>query len=126
MISQNHLKSFPCNIHNTEPIQRISLDLAAPTSLHCIECILSINDKNTKESIVSIKDFLDHAAKHYETYRDIGFLGQSASQELVDILSKEEDTIQKLTLHIENEKYHMNDTFDKTLQEITLVLHSKK
>ena len=126
MESQNQLKVFQCNIHPNERIQRVCLDAGVDTSLRCIECILSSTDKVSKEAIVTVNDFVEHAAKQYETFRSISTLEDSAPNHLVDFLSKEADNLGSLSHHVEQEKERVSNAFNIILQEFTILCHSKK
>jgi len=126
MQAKSELKPFKCNVHSSELIQRVCLEPNADTSLRCIECILSSTDKLSKDAIVTLQDFIDHAAKQYETFRRISTLEDSAPNNLVEFLSEEEQNVQKLAQHIEKEKERVANAFHTILQEFTLLSHSKK
>lgn len=87
MEAKHQIKSFNCNLHPSEPIQRVCLDQGVENSLRCIECILNSTDKASKGSIISLNDFLRDAAKHYENHRGVRKLGNVAPEELVQFLS---------------------------------------
>jgi len=124
--SKSKLKPFRCNIHSTELIQRVCIEPNVETSLRCIECILSSTDKVSKDSIINLGDFVDHAAKQYETFRRISTLEDSAPNNLVEFLADEEQRVEKLSQHIEKEKERVANAFHTILQEFTLLSHSKK
>jgi len=126
MQSKNQIKPFRCGIHTSEQIQRVCLEPNVETSLRCIECILTSTDKVSKDAIVTLNDFIDQAARQYETFRRISSFEDSAPNQLVEFLSQEEQDIEKLTHHIEQEKQRVGDAFNAILQEFTLLCHSKK
>lgn len=126
MENKNQLKAFRCNIHTSEQIQRVCLEPNVETSLRCIECILSNTEKVPKDSIVTLKDFIEHATRQYETFRTISRLEESAPNNLIEFLSSENESVEKLSYHIEKEKEKVGEAFNNILQEFTLLCHSKK
>jgi len=126
MEAKHQIKSFNCNLHPSEPIQRVCLDQGVENSLRCIECILNSTDKASKGSIISLNDFLRDAAKHYENHRGVRKLGNVAPEELVQFLSHQDEKIEKLSRHIEEEKQRLSAAFDSLIEEFTKQCSSQK
>jgi hypothetical protein len=76
---------------------------------------LSSHGSQHKESLVNIKDFIDKAAKHYENLKRIKSNEDAPPQEFVDFLAKEDETIAKLSNHIENEKNIVDNSITELL-----------
>lgn len=126
MQAKTDLRPFTCNIHQSELIQRVCLETGVETSLRCIECILGSNDKVSKDAIITLSDFIDQAAKQYETFRRLSTIEDSAPHHLVEFLADEGESVGKLAQYIEKEKERVSNAFHIILQEFTLLSHTKK
>jgi len=121
--SEYNIKSFKCSIHTSEDIQRVSLELNADSSLRCLECILKNPDQASKDIMIPLNEFIDQAAKQYETFRS---LEGSLTSQLAESLSQEDLSIENLSHHIEQEKQKIENAFNTILQEFTELCHSTK
>ena len=112
MQSANQIKHFTCQLHPSETIQRVCLDSSAASSLKCIECILNGTENVSKDSLIALNEFVDNAARHYQTFRRISSFETTTPDELINFLAKEEENIQKLSQHVEQEKKRVNVSFN--------------
>jgi len=126
MQAKNQIRPFTCNIHPSEVIERVYLDINAETSLRCTECILSEKNKVSKDVMLTLNDFIENAVKQYETSRRVPLLHSQAPDEFVSFLAQEDEKIQRLSQHIEQENERVNATLNLMIQEFTVLCHAKK
>jgi len=87
---------------------------------------LSGTEKVSKDAMLTLNEFIDNAAKQYQTFRRISTFESAAPEEFVNFLAQEDEKIQKLSQHVEHEKERVNAAFNTIIQEFTLLCHSKK
>ena len=126
MQTTNQIKHFPCQLHPSETIQRVCIDSTVESCLRCIECILNGTERVSKDSIIAFNEFIDNAARHYLTFRRTSAFENAPPEELVSFLAQEEEKIQKLSQHVEQEKQRVNTSFNIMIQEFTQLCHRKR
>ena len=90
MQASNQIKHFTCLLHPSETIQRVCLDSDAGYSLRCIECILNSTEKG---SMIAFDEFIDNAAKQYQTFQRTSVFKTAPPEELVSFLAQENENI---------------------------------
>ena len=70
-------KEFECRKHPGEKIQRVS-STDGSIVLYCIDCVLAIEDEQTKETVLPIKDFIQCTAAYFEKLPQQGQFLQGA------------------------------------------------
>jgi len=125
-VINNSIKPFKCPFHPSERIERVCIDQDIERSLQCIECVLEMKTKTSKDQFYPLADFITYAAKQYETLEHtLSFAGAPPSN-LVDFLAYEEKKTKVLEKHIDREKQRVEESFNSILQEFTLLCHNKK
>jgi len=122
----NSIKPFKCPFHPSENIERVCIDQDTERSLQCIECVLEMKSKTSKDQFYPLADFITYAAKQYETLDHTLSFSGGAPSNLVDFLAYEEAKTKALEKHIDREKQRVEESFNSILQEFTLLCHGKK
>jgi len=90
MQASNQIKHFTCQLHPSEVIERVCLDSSADSSLRCIECILNGTEEVSKDSMIALNEFIDNAARQYQTFRRTSAFENAPPEELVSFLAHED------------------------------------
>ena len=116
------IKEFHCRKHPREAIQRIS-SIESANSLYCIECVLAIEDKQTKEAVLPIKDFIQYAVAHFQmTLQQKG----NPPEDVLAVLGGEDEIIAKISAHIEAEKFKVEISFGEIIQTFSTLCSKAK
>ena len=128
MQASNQIKCFTCQIHPSEVIERVCLDSSTEFSLKCIECILNSTEKVSKDSMIALDEFIDNTARQYQTFRRTSAFETTTPppEELIHFLAQEDENIQRLSQHVEQEKLRVNASFNTMIQEFTQLCYRKK
>lgn len=119
-------KEFECRKHPGEKIQRIS-SIAGSNAVYCIDCLLSIEDKHTKNTIIPIKEFIQRTVAHFEKNTPQGTtLKGEPPQELLAVLEGEDELISKVSAHIESEKLKVEVSFGEIIQDFNSLCNKAK
>ena len=119
-------KEFECRKHLGEKIQRVSA-IDASNVLYCIDCVLAIENKETKEAVIPIKDFIQRTVAYFEKIQLQGkTLKGDPPKELLAALDGEDEIISKLSSHIEAEKFKVEICFGEILQAFTNLCNKTK
>lgn len=126
MDAKSIIKTFNCKYHPNEQIQRVCSEIDCENTLCCIECILSNHPREHKESLTNISEFIEKTSKYYENLRRIKSNEDAPPLQFTDFLSKEDENLEKLSVHSEKQKAIVEQAITELLNEFTLVCHKTK
>mgnify|MGYP000856086397 FL=1 len=119
-------KEFSCRKHPREKIQRVS-SIDSINALYCIECVLAIEDKQIKEAVLPIKEFIQHTATYFEKLtRQAATLKGDPSKDLLAALSSEDEVVVGVSAQIEAEKFKVEISFGELIQSFTNLCNKAK
>ena len=119
-------REFTCKKHPGEKIQRVST-IDGSNVLYCIDCILSIEDKQTKESVVPIKEFIQRVVDHFEKTQQQGsFLKGEPPADILAALNSEDEIVSKISTHIEAEKFKVEVSVGEIFQNFNTLCNKTK
>ncbi len=126
--TKNEFKIFRCKIHPQERIQRVTMDTFSNSHLACFECLMNKDPKKkrAKDSFLSFKNFVDHAAKLYELVKHFSTLETTVPTELTECLKDKELTIAKLEEYVEQERQKVGQQFDAIAEEFSTLVENKR
>ena len=118
-------KDFYCRKHPKEKILRVSSN--SSNVLYCIDCVLAIADKETKETVLPIDEFIQRTVNSFEKITPQGTsLRVDPPKELLLLLDGEDEIIAKLSAHIEAEKFKVEISFGEIVQTFSTLCSSTK
>jgi uncharacterized protein YdcH (DUF465 family) len=113
------IKSFECTIHKGEAVQRICAEPDCFNPLLCLDCALESHEKNHAPSFKKIKEYLIQVSGVLDSTRSQLKLDGKPPVELVEVLNKQESTINALEKQISVLTNQSNQYFDELLKELT-------
>lgn len=119
-------KTFTCRAHPFENVQRVSLEEGAANPLMCIECVMTLDDKEAKSKLLHFKDYAEKVVAHYNGLKDMASKGESVPTNLTEFLSKEGEAIANLTACVENEKKRVVMAFNQISEQFNKLIENKK
>lgn len=125
--SKSITKEFDCRKHPGEQIQRIAANDSSQL-LYCIECILAIEDKKTKDSVLPFKDYIQSAVSSFEKLEKSKTLVKgNPPRDLTAVLDSEDEVVSRLSTYIEAEKLKVETSFGDLIQQFnTLCIKAKQ
>lgn len=119
--------SISCPLHPEETVERVCIDSSTDKEILCVECLLGIDDPTAlSQSLVRIGEFVDIAAKFYESSKKAIAEPSEAPQEFVDLVEKQSENIEKIAKHIESQKKRIEERFNTLIEEFTKLCKQKK
>mmetsp|Transcript_24780 Transcript_24780/g.21985 ORF Transcript_24780/g.21985 Transcript_24780/m.21985 type:complete len:385 (+) Transcript_24780:92-1246(+) len=120
------VKSFNCKLHPSETIQRVQVDACDESPLKCIECILSEHNASQKGKYVTLKDFINQADKFYSDLREFSVFEGGTPGEFVEFLTNEDEVVQKLQEHVNQEKLKVEQGFNDLIKTFGKLCKARK
>ena len=108
---------FYCKIHLNEVIKRICIDQYCKHPICCIECILKIHGDKHHNSLLSLDDFFNMTSSYSSPIKSNSKQKLKPSKDLIEFLSQKNEEIEKISVHIENEKKLLKNSFELIIKE---------
>ena len=118
-------KEFDCRKHPGEKIQRVS-SIDGSSVLYCIDCVLAIEDKATKDAVLPIKEFIQRSVAYFEKIKHGSVLQGDIPQDLLAAVEGEDEIISKISTHIEAEKIKVEISFGEIVQTFNTLCNRAK
>ena len=119
-------KEFNCKKHAGEKIEKVSL-IEGTKVLYCSQCVLKIEEKEVKDALLPIHEFVQNAAAYFQKLTQQGpILKGDPPQDLLAVLDNEDEVVKKLSAHIEAEKFKVEISFGELVQTFTLLCNKAK
>jgi len=116
-----------CPIHPSEIIQRIATEVNPVQELYCMECILSKEDPTSlSPSLKTIPDLIATASVFYAQNKSALKPGEQVPQEYIEIVAHQNEMLETLRKHIEEEKKKVSNVFDSLMQDVVKIISEKK
>jgi len=127
MEDENISVNIKCPIHPLENIQRVTVELNPAQELYCLECIVSQDDPTELASALKpISDLIETASVFYTQNKSSLKTGEQAPQRYQEIAASQNEKLEKLSQHIQDEKKKMSLMFDTIMQEVVKMISEKK
>jgi len=116
-----------CPLHPKEEIKRIDIEHGTDKDLYCIECLMHIKDPiSLANQLKPIDDFIDMAAKYYESHRKRINDSTETPEEYLEILARQTENLEVISKQIEEEKNRVQLKFDEITQDIIKSINAKR
>jgi len=116
-----------CPIHPTEEIKRIDVEFGQEKEIYCIECLLSLRDPTSVGAqLKPLNEFIDIAAKFYESNRKRISNNVDTPDEYLEILSRQSENLEAISKKIEDEKKRVQLKFDELIQDLVKIVNTKR
>jgi len=128
MENQTISLQIPCPLHPFETIQRVAMDKNVEHHLYCLECVVQQKPRpgGAPQTLRPIAELIDTASSFYNKKRKNIKLGEQIPNEIADILSDQNEKLEVLTKHIEEEKKRVSKIFDSLCEEFLTIIEEKK
>lgn len=110
------LKTFNCSAHPSEAISRISKDPDSEKLLYCIECVLEGGSSKSSD-LLTLSSLLEKLESLQNNNRGTK-IGDKPPGSLCDFLSNKTDLVEKMSIHIAEQKDKALKAFDKIEEKV--------
>jgi hypothetical protein len=104
----------------------VDTEFGSEKEFFCIECLLNIDNPADKKTLKPIDQFVDSAAEFYAQNRKRIEDNVETPSEYLDILSKQQETLETMTEHIEGQKQKVQSKFDEMTQNVMKMINQKR
>lgn len=115
-----------CPIHPSDYIQRINIEANSTQHLYCVECLLQQADPTSSPNFKGFQDFIDIAEIFYNQNKITVSGPSEIKPEYQELLSHQNEKLEQLTVHIQEEKKRIEIIFDTLSQDFLKIINEKR